>query len=42
MGDKEIAKVKKELRNKIDEATAGKRQIELLKQRYDVDEESEL
>lgn len=42
MGDKEIAKVKKELRNKIDEATAGKRQIELLKQRYDVDEENKI
>lgn len=42
MGDKEIAKVKKELRHKIDEATAGKRQIELLKQRYDVDEENKI
>lgn len=42
MGDNEIAKVKKELRHKIDEATAGKRQIELLKQRYDVDEENKI
>lgn len=42
MGDKEIAKAKKELRHKIDEATAGKRQIELLKQRYDVDEENKI
>lgn len=42
MDDNEIQKVKKEVRHKIDEATAGKRQIELLKQRYDVDEENKI
>ena len=42
MSNKEIQKVKKEVRHKIDEATAGKRQIELLKQRYDVDEENKI
>ena len=42
MGDNEIKKVEKEVRHKIDEATSGKRQLELLKQRYDVDEENKI
>ena len=42
MGEKEIQKVRKEIRYRIDETTAGKRQLELLKQRYDVDEENKI
>ena len=33
MGEKEIQKVRKEIRHRIDETTAGKRQLELLKLR---------